>query len=109
MEGFLQEIMPAILQLASMVVLGLIGMATNAVKTWAEEKGAMEKLVKYEYLADIAVKAAEQVYQKEDGPQKLASAKEIFLDSIPEKSNITLVQLDGFLEAAVKRLKDEWV
>ena len=108
MESFLQEIMPALLELANFVVLAAIGWASTALKTWMDERGATQQLIKYSYLADIAVSAVEQVYKNEHGDQKLAKAKSMFLESLPPKAKITPMQLDGFLEAAVKRMNDEW-
>lgn len=108
MEQFLNEIMPALVQFASVVVLGLIGWATSALKTWLNERGALEKLQKYDYLADIAVKAVEQIYKNENGNDKFEQAKEIFLDSLPDNADVTYIQLDAFIESAVKRMNDEW-
>ena len=108
MDEFLIEIMPAIMQFASVIVLALIGWATNSLKKWLDEKGVTEKITKYDYLAEIAVKAVEQIYQNEDGDLKLQRAKHIFLDSLPDKAEVSDMQLDAFLESAVKRMNEEW-
>ena len=108
MEQFTQEIMPAVTQLVIVAVRGLIGWMTTALKSWLDERGALGKLEKYDYLAEIAVKAVEQVYKNEGGAQKKALAKQMFLDSLPKKANITAIQLDSFLESAVKRMNDDW-
>ena len=108
MEQFAQEVMPAVVQLVIVAVLGLIGWATTSLKKWLDERGALGKLEKYDYLAEIAVKAVEQVYKNEGGEQKKALAKQMFLDSLPKQANITAIQLDSFLESAVKRMNDDW-
>lgn len=109
MDEFLIEIMPALMQFAGVVVLALIGWATNSLKKWLDEKGVTEQITKYDYLADIAVKAVEQIYQNEDGEVKLMRARRIFLDSLPDKGAVSELQLNAFLENAVKRMNDEWV
>lgn len=108
MENFLQEIMPGVMQFASLVVLALIGWATKSLNKYLDENGALKQLQKYDYLAEIAVKAVEQVYKNEGGAQKKALAKQMFLDSLPKQANITAIQLDSFLESAVKRMNDDW-
>lgn len=108
MDEFLIEIMPAIMQLASVIVLALIGWATNSLKKWLDEKGVTEQITKYEYLAEIVVEAVEQVYQNEDGDVKLRRAKHIFLDSLPDNAKVSDIQLDAFLESAVKQMNKEW-
>ena len=109
MDEFLIEIMPAIMQFASVIVLALIGWATNSLKKWLDEKGVTEQITKYDYLAEIVVEAVDQIYQNEDGDVKLQRAKHIFLDSLPDKAKVSDMQLDAFLESAVKRMNEEWV
>ncbi|WP_273478258.1 phage holin [Ignavigranum ruoffiae] len=109
MENFVQEIMPPLLQLLATVVLGLIGLVVPKVKKYFDELGVNETLMKYDYLADIAVKAVEQIYQNENGYSKKEKAKEYVLDSLNDLGlTITDTQLDMFIENAVKRMNDEW-
>lgn len=109
MEQFLNEITPALLQLMSTVVIALVGWATVKVKGYFDEKGISEKLNQYDYLADIAVKAVEQIYQNEDGEVKKQKAKDYIIDSLDDLNlTITPQQLDMFIESAVKRAKEEW-
>lgn len=109
MEQFVQEVMPAVLQLLATVVLGLIGLVVPKIKAYFDEKGVTQKIEQYDYLTDIAVKAVQQIYWNEDGEVKKQKAKEFVLDSLDDLGlDITPKQLDMFIESAVKRGKDEW-
>lgn len=109
MEQFAQEIMPAVLQLLATIVLGLVGLAVPKIKQYFDEKGVLQKLEQYDYLADIAVRAVEQIYWNEDGETKKAKAKDFILESLDKLGlDITPQQLDMFIESAVNRGKDEW-
>lgn len=109
MEQFVQEVMPAVLQLLATVVLGTIGVVVPKIKKYFDDKGITQKIEQYDYLADIAVKAVEQIYWNEDGETKKQKAKEFVLDSLDDLGlDITPTQLDMFIESAVKRGKDEW-
>lgn len=109
MEQFVQEIMPAVLQVLSTIILGLIGLAVPKIKQYFDEKGILQKLEQYDYLADIAVRAVEQIYWNEDGEVKKVKAKEFILESLDKLGlDITPQQLDMFIESAVKRGKEEW-
>ena len=53
--------------------------------------------------------AVEQIYKNEHGDVKKQQAKEYIIHSLNEMNlSITEQQLDMFIEAAVKRAKDEW-
>lgn len=109
MEQFVQEIMPAILQLLATIILGLIGWMVPKVKKYFDDKGISQKLEQYDYLAEIAVRAVEQIYQNEDGTTKKQKTKEFIVGSMDNLGlDITPQQLDMFIESAVKRVKDEW-
>ena len=109
MEQFVEEVMPAILQLLATVILGLIGWMVPKIKKYFDDKGITQKLEQYDYLADIAVRAVEQIYQNEDGATKKQKTKEFIIDSMDNLGlNITPQQLDMFIESAVKSIKDEW-
>ena len=109
MNELLQEVTPVILELVSIIIIGLIGFTVPKVKTYFDDKGITEKLTQYDYLADVAVMAVEQIYKNEHGDIKKQQAKEYIIHSLNEMNlSITEQQLDMFVEAAVKRAKDEW-
>lgn len=88
-------------------VVALLGILAKPVFEWAKESGVTESIAKYDYLADIAVRAAEQIYNEEQGAEKMAYAKNYILD-LAKSFGIKLSgeQLEGFIEAAVKRVHD---
>lgn len=109
MNELLQEVTPVVLELVSIIIIGLIGFTVPKVKTFFDDKGITEKLTQYDYLADVAVMAVEQIYKNEHGDVKKQQAKEYIIHSLNEMNlSITEQQLDMFVEAAVKRAKDEW-
>lgn len=109
MENFIAEITPALLEFVATVVLALIGWATVKVKTYFDEKGVSEKLAQYDYLADLAVQGVEQLYRNENGEAKKEYAKVHFLELLADAGlQVTEMQLDIFLENAVKRMNDAW-
>lgn len=109
MNKLLQEVTPVILELVSIIIIGLIGFTAQKVKIYFNDKGITEKLTQYDYLADVAVMAVEQVYKNEHGNVKKQRAKEYVVHSLNRMNlSITERQLDMFIEAAVKRAKDEW-
>lgn len=109
MNELLQEVTPVVLELVSIIIIGLIGFTVPKVKTFFDDKGITEKLTQYDYLADVAVMAVEQIYKNEHGEVKKQQAKEYIIHSLNEMNlSITEQQLDMFVEAAVKRAKDEW-
>lgn len=109
MNELLQEVTPVVLELVSIIIIGLIGFAVPKIKTFFDDKGITEKLTQYDYLADVAVMAVEQIYKNEQGDVKKQQAKEYIIHSLNEMNlSITEQQLDMFVEAAVKRAKDEW-
>jgi len=108
MNEFINAIMPAVVNLATVAIVALLTYLARALSNVLHEQGAIEKFKKYEYLAKIAVQAVEQVYKNEDGAKKFARAKIIFLDSLPSSAGVSEVELDAFIESAVKTMKDEF-
>lgn len=109
MNKLLQGATPVVLELVSITIIGLIGFTAQKVKIYFNDKGITEKLTQYDYLADVAVMAVEQVYKNEHGDVKKKQAKEYVVHSLNGMNlSITEQQLDMFIEAAVKRAKDEW-
>lgn len=89
------------------VLVAIIGFLTQKAVKWLDEKGVTEQLQKKRYLVDIAVNAAEQIYQNEDGATKLANARTEALKLLNDNGlNITEDELTNFVEAAVKAMND---
>ena len=89
------------------ILVTLIGIATNKVVAFLNDKSITEKLNRKQYLVDIAVNAAEQIWQNEDGAIKLANARKEAIKLLNEnKINITDVELQNLIEASVKAMND---
>lgn len=103
------ELQVAILNAAIGIIVALIGVITKKVVAFLDEKGITEKLNKKQYLVDIAVNAAEQVYQNEDGAVKLANARKEALKLLNDNGlNITDAELQNLIEASVKAMNDAY-
>lgn len=75
---------------------------------WLKENGYIKKLEKYEGVANMAVKAAEQMYLAEEGPQKFEYAKKEMLKHVSTLGlDLTEEQFEGLIENAVKELRME--
>ena len=89
------------------IVIGLSGVITKKVVAFLDEKGINEKLNRKHYLVDIAVNAAEQIWQNEEGAIKLANARKEAIKLLNEnKINITDAELQNLIEASVKAMND---
>ncbi|GET71031.1 phage holin [Streptococcus dysgalactiae] len=89
----------------------LAGIAVKVVKDYLLKKGG-EKAVKIaEIVAQNAVEAVEQIAYDKDikGIEKLTEAKVAVRDEL-SKHNVYLSdkQMEVFIEAAVKRMNDNW-
>lgn len=103
----MEEIQTAILGALGTILVTLIGIVTNKVVAYLNDKGIAEKLGRKQYLVDIAVNAAEQIYQNEDGATKLANARKEAIKLLNEnKINITETELQNLIEASVKAMND---
>jgi len=103
----MEQIQTALLGALGTVLVTLIGIATNKVVAFINDKGITEKLNRKQYLVDIAVNAAEQIYQNEDGSTKLANARKQALELLNEnKINITGTELNNLIESSVKAMND---
>lgn len=103
----MEQIQTAILGALGTITVALIGVITKKVVAFLNEKGITDKLNKKQYLVDIAVNAAEQVYQNEDGAVKLANARKEALKLLNDNGlNITDAELQNLIEASVKAMND---
>ncbi|HEN7824045.1 TPA: phage holin [Streptococcus agalactiae] len=96
----------------SVPIFGIIaGILTYEVKKLLIKKGG-EKAVKIaEIVARNAVEAVEQISVEVGikGQDKLTEAKTAVIDGLSQYNiNLTQTQLETFIEAAVKRMNDEW-
>lgn len=102
-----EELQVAILNAAIGIIVALIGVITKKVVAFLNEKGVTEKLNKKQYLVDIAVNAAEQIYQNEDGAVKLANARKEAIKLLNDNGlKITEAELQNLIEASVKAMND---
>lgn len=107
MEELLQFITGSTLSVLTI----LAGIAVKVVKDYLLKKGG-EKAVKIaEIVAQNAVEAVEQIAYDKDikGIEKLTEAKVAVRDEL-SKHNVYLSdkQMEVFIEAAVKRMNDNW-
>ena len=103
----MEQIQTAILTALGTILVTLIGIATNKVVSYLNSKGVTEKLNRKQYLVDIAVNAAEQIWQNEDGATKLANARNEAIKLLKENGiNITSTELQNLIEASVKAMND---
>jgi len=103
----MEQIQTALLGALGTILVTLIGIATNKVVAFLNDKSITEKLNRKQYLVDIAVNAAEQIWQNEDGAIKLANARKEAIKLLNEnKINITDVELQNLIEASVKAMND---
>lgn len=103
----MEQIQTAILGALGTILVTLIGIVTNKVVAYLNDKGITEKLGRKQYLVDIAVNAAEQIWQNEDGATKLAYARKQAIKLLNEnKINITESELQNLMEASVKAMND---
>ncbi|HGI8577890.1 TPA: phage holin [Streptococcus agalactiae] len=96
----------------SVPIFGIIaGILTHKVKKLLIKKGG-EKAVKIaEIVARNAVEAVEQISVEVGikGQDKLTEAKTAVINGLSQYNiSLTETQLETFIEAAVKRMNDEW-
>lgn len=102
-----EELQATIISALGSILIALIGVITKKVVAFLDEKGIMEKLNKKQYLVDIAVNAAEQIYQNENGAVKLANARKEAIKLLNDNGlNITEAELQNLIEASVKAMND---
>ncbi|CNC18191.1 phage holin [Streptococcus agalactiae] len=107
----MEEFQKIVLSLSMAAMTAFLGMVVKYVKEYLIKKGG-EKAVKIaEIVAKNAVEAVEQIAYDKDikGLDKLTEAK-ISVKNELEKHNVYLSNqdLEMFVEAAVKRMHDEW-
>lgn len=103
----MEQIQTALIGALGTIIVSLIGVIAKKVVAFLDEKGINEKLNRKQYLVDIAVNAAEQIWQNEDGAIKLANARKEAIKLLNENNiNITDTELQNLIEASVKAMND---
>jgi len=105
----MEQIQTAILGALCTVLVTLIGIATNKVVAFLNDKGITEKLNRKQYIVEIAVNAAEQIWQNEDGATKLTNTRKQALELMNDNGiDSTGTELNNLIEASVKAMNDEF-
>ena len=100
----------AILTGLATILVAFVGYLAQRVAAYLKEKGIAEQLESKSYLVDVAVKAVEQIYKNQDGHTKFELAKEEAVKLLKKNGlEVSGVELDNFIEASVKAMKDGFV
>lgn len=92
--------------LATLLTIGL-GVVGQKLILFLKQKGIVAKLETKREVADFVVKAVEQIYYAEKGPEKLETAKDKIVDILLDNGiSISTNELNMLLEAAVKGMND---
>lgn len=107
----MQQINEIITNGAISILVILAGIAVKAVKDYLVQKGGEKTIKIVEILAKNAVNAVEQVAAETGfkGEEKLEMARDKIRAEL-NKYNISMIDkdLDTFIEASVKKMKDAW-
>lgn len=102
----MQGLQEAVMQLAVVVITGLVSVLTAKATAYFKEKGLLAKLDAKKKSVDIAVSAVEQIYYEEQGPERYKQARTRAIDLLNKQGiTITEQELDTLIEAAVAGLK----
>lgn len=102
----MQGLQEAVMQLAVVVITGLVSVLTAKATAYFREKGLLAKLDAKKKSVDIAVNAVEQIYYEEEGPERYKQAKVRAIDLLNKQGiTITEQELDTLIEAAVSGMK----
>lgn len=107
----MQQINEIIANGAISILVILLGIAVKAIKDYLVQKGGEKTIKIVEILAKNAVNAVEQVAAETGfkGEEKLEMARDKIRAEL-NKYNISMIDkdLDTFIEASVKKMKDAW-
>lgn len=102
----MQGLQEAVMQLAVVVITGLVSVLTAKATAYFKEKGLLAKLDAKKKSVDIAVNAVEQIYYQENGPERYKQARTRAIDLLNKQGiTITEQELDTLIEAAVAGMK----
>lgn len=102
----MQGLQEAVMQLAVVVITGLVSVLTAKATAYFKEKGLLAKLDAKKKSVDIAVNAVEQIYYEQEGPERYKQARTRAIDLLNKQGiTITEQELDTLIEAAVAGMK----
>lgn len=102
----MQGLQEAVMQLAVVIITGLVSVLTAKATAYFKEKGLLAKLDAKKKSVDIAVNAVEQIYYEEQGPERYKQARTRAIDLLNKQGiTITEQELDTLIEAAVAGMK----
>ncbi|WP_368251409.1 phage holin [Enterococcus sp. 2201sp1_2201st1_B8_2201SCRN_220225] len=103
----MEEITGAVLNGVFMILVALIGYASQKLAAYFKKEGILTELESKKAYADIVVRATQQIYQEADGPVKLQRAKTQLIDYLQSKKiPFTEAELETLIESTVKSMKD---
>lgn len=101
-----EQITLAIIGALSTIVVAIVQYVARAIVAYLDNKGVVETLKSKDYLVRIAIDAANQIYEKEQGAEKFAFAKAQALKLLAANGiAIDESELEDFIEAAVGAAK----
>lgn len=109
MDQFLAEVTPHLVNLATAILLAIIGFVVPKFKAYLDTRGMTETLKQYSFVSDFVVKAVEQRYPNTRGVDKKKVAVDLLRKTLDESGmSIEDSQVEVFIESAVKRMQEEW-
>lgn len=103
----MEEITGAVLNGVFMILVALIGYASQKLAAYFKKEGILTELESKKAYADIVVRATQQIYQEANGPEKLQRAKTQLIDYLQSKKiPFTEAELETLIESTVKSMKD---
>lgn len=95
------------INLLGTVITLLVAYVAKQAKDYLDRKGVLAELENKRKYADIAVKAAKDIYKEADGNKKLAAAKKQLVQMLNAKGiPFTDDELDSLVRAAYQGLKE---
>lgn len=107
-----QELVSAVISAVGIVFTSMVGYLARYVTAYFADKEIMQELKNKQYLVEIVVNAVEQVYEHENGAEKLRIAKQKVVELAKLNGvKITNQEIDAFIEDVVfainQGVKDE--
>lgn len=104
----MEQLQEAIWQAAIVILVGLVGYLSRALKKWLDSMEVTEALKGKEWIVSWVVKGIEQGYQHLDGEAKLQLAKEETIQFFHKNGlNVDLDELNALIEAMVFEMNKE--
>lgn len=110
----MESIQEALLNLATVFLVGIIGVVARKFTAYLDKKGIVDTLIAKESSVAIAVDAIEQIARNEKVPDKFKAAKVMAVEFLGKQGiHITDAELETLIEAAVaeinKNVKEQLV